>query len=229
MRKPVVIGLTLLSLASVAPLGACHRAPERAKVAVSIFPVYDLVRRIAGPDADVTLVVPNAPRMQDAKLVVLVGLGLDAWMEPLEPPKARVLKVGDRVPTIPAKDGAIDPHVWLDPQRARLMATAIAEDLARTDSSHANAFRARAAALDASLDALDHEVDARASTWKSRAFTSADGGMAYYAERYRLMIAPDAIAGAPSVTLDSVGGTAQADSYEALIRFDTAALETALR
>ncbi len=224
MRKLVVAVLAL----SFASLVACHRTSGRAKVAVSIFPIYDLVRRIAGPDADVVLVEPSAPRMEDARLVVLVGLGLDAWMEPLEPPKVRVLKVGDRVPTIAGNDGAIDSHVWLDPQRARLIATAIAEDMARTDASHANAFRARAATLDASLDALDQETDARVAKWKTRAFATTDVGMAYYAERYRLAIAHDATAGAPSVTLDSTGGTAQTDSYEALIRFDTAALEAAL-
>jgi len=222
------LAVAVLALSFVA-LGACHKAPGRAKVAVSVFPIYDLVRRIAGPDADVVLVEPSSPHMEDARLVVLVGLGLDAWMEPLEPPKVRVLKVGDRVPTIAAKDGTIDSHVWLDPQRARLIATAIAEDLARTDASHANAFREREAALDASLDALDRETDARASSWRSRAFATADVGMAYYAERYRLDATRDAKPGVPNVALDSLGGTPQTDSYEALIRFDTAALEAALR
>jgi ABC-type Zn uptake system ZnuABC Zn-binding protein ZnuA len=212
---------------SLTSLGACHRPSGRAKVAVSVFPVYDLVRRIAGPDADVVLVTPSSPHMEDAKLVVLVGLGLDAWMEPLEPPKVRVLKVGDRVPTIAAKDGSIDGHVWLDPQRARLIATAIAEDLARTDASHANAFREREATLDTLLDSLDHEIDTRTSSLKGRAFTTTDPGMAYYAERYRLDVSRDARPGVPNVVLDSIGGTPETDSYEALIRFDTAALETA--
>ena len=86
-----------------------------------------------------------------SKVGVMVGLGLDPWMEKLmkdAAPKARILKVGDRVPTLTIKDdpigdeeadkareaaqkpgakkeeheehekGATDPHVWLDP-RAR--------------------------------------------------------------------------------------------------------------
>ena len=86
-------------------------------------------------------------------------------------PKVRVLELGDRVPTIARADGSIDPYPWMDPQRARLMATAIAEDLARTDSSHAAAFRDRASALDAALDALDHETeDATAALARSRPF-----------------------------------------------------------
>ena len=129
--------------------------------------------------------------MAKANLVVWVGLGLDPWMDALAAtatPKPRALRVGDRVPTIVNDDGTIDPHVWMDPQRARLIVTAVAEELARTDSSHANAFRERASALDATLAALDHELEARTATWGTRAFSAPHGGMAYYADRYGLRV-----------------------------------------
>lgn len=98
------------------------------RVIVSIFPIYDLVRRVAGPDADVTLLLQPGhnehhfdPTPKDvelatqAKLGVMVGLGLDPWMEKLlhdAAPSARVLKVGDRVPTLTIKDDPIgaDDH-----------------------------------------------------------------------------------------------------------------------
>src|SRR5690348_8270459 len=103
-------------------------ADGRTKVVVSIFPVYDLVRRVAGPDADVTLLLQPGhnehsfdPTPKDietaaqAKLGVMVGLGLDPWMEKLvkeAAPSARLLKVGDRVPTLTIKDDPIgaDDH-----------------------------------------------------------------------------------------------------------------------
>ena len=124
--------------------GGCERKPHaRANVAVSVFPLYDLVRRIAGPDADVTLVLPPGASPQGwrvtpdvsscvaaTKLFISVGLGLDPWMEYLRaqaPPGSRALKLGDRVPTVATDDGAIHPYVWMDPQRARLMATTIPE------------------------------------------------------------------------------------------------------
>jgi zinc transport system substrate-binding protein len=96
---------------------------ERLSVTVSIFPVYDLVRRVAGPDADVALLLPPGrnehsfdPTPKDieaaskSKVGVMVGLGLDPWMEKLmkdAAPKARVVKVGDRVPTLTIKDDPI--------------------------------------------------------------------------------------------------------------------------
>jgi len=154
----------LLPLLLLAP--ACRHAPAgRMSVAVSIFPIYDLVRRVAGPDADVTLLLPPgrspagfAPTAKDeadvgaARVVVWVGLGLDPWMGDLvqakNAPKAsvKVLKVGDRVPTLattgkpyvdPASGGGtavVDPHVWLDPQRATVMAKAASRNRPTTSA-----------------------------------------------------------------------------------------------
>lgn len=93
------------------------------KIAVTIFPIYDLARRIAGPDADVVLLVPvgrsevgfapgghEADAVTGAKLGIFVGLGLDDWMQELldhAAPQARRLAVGARVPTLPVRQSPI--------------------------------------------------------------------------------------------------------------------------
>lgn len=198
---------------------------ERVGVTVSIFPLFDLVRRIAGPDADVMLCIQPGrnehsfdPTPRDienitkSKVGVMIGLGLDTWMEKLmkdAAPHASILKVGDRVPTLtvdndpigadeherddesahaPETKGAKDPHVWLDPQRARTIVRAIAEELARVDAAHAAGYRERAAELDASLVALDKEAVARLGALKQRSFVTFHGSFGYFAERYRLNI-----------------------------------------
>lgn len=185
-------------------------------VSVSIFPLYDVVRRIAGPDADVALVLPPGhtphsfePTPKDtasaskARVGVMVGLGLDPWMEKLmkdAAPKARIVKVGDRVPTLDVKDDprgdadadkgatATDPHVWLDPERVRLIVRAVAEELGKADSPHALAYRKRATELDESLAALDKDVETRTKALKTRGFVSFHGSFQYFAERYKLAI-----------------------------------------
>ncbi len=202
---------------------------ERTSVVVSIFPIYDLTRRVAGPDADVTLLLPPGrnehsfdPSPRDietaskAKVGVMVGLGLDPWMEKLlkdAAPNARVLKVGDRVPTLTIKDdpigadehehdgehaeadddhdhakGTQDPHVWLDPQRAQLIVRAIAEELGRVDAAHALAYRERATELDRMLAALDQETEAKTKAFTKRGFVTFHGSFSYFAERYKLNI-----------------------------------------
>jgi zinc transport system substrate-binding protein len=206
----------------------------RLSISVSIFPIYDLVRRVAGPDADVALLLPAGrnehsfdPTPKDieaaskAKVAVMVGLGLDPWMEKLmkgAAPDARILKVGDRVPTLNIKDdpigdeeadkarelaakdggkveahdehekGATDPHCWLDPERARLIVRAIAEELGKADSAHAIDYRTRATEIDTSLAALDKEVETRTKALTTRGFVTFHGSFQYFAERYKLDI-----------------------------------------
>lgn len=244
---PALLGLlSLIPLASgAAGCKSCGKPAEggRPQVAVSIFPVYDLVRQVAGPDADVSLLLQPGhnehtfdPTPKDiehvaaAKLGVMVGLGLDPWMEKLmkdAAPKARVLKVGDRVPTLTVKEdpigdddhdhgkddhdkddhdhgkddhgkddhdhdhegkGALDPHVWLDPQRAQLIVRAIGEELGRADPPHAIDYRRRSTELEQKLGELDKEVEDRIKALKTRGFVTFHGSFQYFAERYKLTI-----------------------------------------
>jgi zinc transport system substrate-binding protein len=212
-------------LALILTLSGCQKKPgPRIKVVVTIFPIYDLARRVAGPDADVTLLVPPGVPEVDylpgpretglttgANVGILVGLGLDEWMLQLldqVAPKARRLQVGDRVPTLPYRKNAVaaamshegmpavdprlegkpDPHVWLDPSRASLMAKAMAEELARADSAHAAAYRQRGSDLERDLEKLDREVEWRVQNWQSRKFVTFRPAFAYFAAKYHLEI-----------------------------------------
>lgn len=304
-----------VALAFLFALGlGCHRAPgPKPKVVTTLFPLFDLARRVAGPDADVLLLPPaelsehqyspapgDVERAGGTRLAIMIGLDLDAWMQPLMTrvaPSARILRLADRVPTLPrppsltaegsqpkrqARRGevdedprlpnAIDGHVWLDPQRAVLMTRAIAEELCRVDPGNAKGYRARALTLTDGLDKLDGEVLHRVATWKQRSFVTLHDDFRYYAARYHLEVAvavepvpgirpsiryeqlvlhrlrernAAAIFGEPQLdsqpartlaqatglpygVLDPLGGTGALDSYEALIRFDTDALEKGL-
>jgi ABC-type Zn uptake system ZnuABC Zn-binding protein ZnuA len=152
-------------------------------------------------------------------------------------PTARVLRLADRVPTLqkapsltdetkqakrqaakqeaarrgePDEDplpNQIDAHVWLDPQRAVLMARAIGEELCRVDPRNAKGYRARSLALTQSLDALDHEVEERTGSWKQHAFVTLHDDFHYYAARYHLEVAAsvEAYAGVrPSIRYDQL-------------------------
>jgi ABC-type Zn uptake system ZnuABC Zn-binding protein ZnuA len=85
------------------------------KVAVSIFPLYDLVRRIAGDRIDVLLVLPpgrsehefdptpkDIARLEGAKLAIAVGLDMDTWVETVVKGagNAPVFHIGDKVKTM---------------------------------------------------------------------------------------------------------------------------------
>jgi zinc transport system substrate-binding protein len=86
------------------------------KVAVSIFPLYDLTKRIAGDRLDVMLVLPpgksehgydptpqEIARLDGAKLSIAVGLDMDSWLESIMKSAkiASVYRIGEKLPTIP--------------------------------------------------------------------------------------------------------------------------------
>jgi ABC-type Zn uptake system ZnuABC Zn-binding protein ZnuA len=230
-RRSVKSCFWAVGLVFALSLGACdgcHAASSgKTKVAVSIFPLYDLVRRVAGPDAETILVLPpghtehsfdpspkDVEQVASAKVGVLVGLGLDPWMEKLmkdAAPKAALLKVGERVKTLTVKEGAIgdeaadkarttpeedhdhelgatDPHVWMDPSRARTMVAAVGDELAKADPVHAEGYKSRAKQVDGELDKLDQELMARTGAFKTRGFVTFHGSFNYFADRYKLKI-----------------------------------------
>lgn len=298
---------------SIAACNGCRGGSSKGmKVAVSIFPLYDLTRRVAGPDAETILVLPpghtehsfdpspkDVEQVAAAKVGVLVGLGLDPWMEKLmkdAAPGATLVKVGEKVPTLTVKEGAIgdeaadkarttpeedhdhelgatDPHVWMDPSRAKTMVAAIADALVAADASHAEGYKTRAKEVQGDLDKLDQEIMTRTAALKTRGFVTFHGSFNYYAEHYKLKILAviepfpgssptgeyieevlkvvkernvpalfsepqldsrpaKTIAEAAKIplgSLDPVGGTPETDSYEKLLRYDTAQLEKFLK
>nr|MBA3542254.1 zinc ABC transporter substrate-binding protein [Deltaproteobacteria bacterium] len=83
---------------------------------VSIFPLYDVTRRIAGDRIEVLLVLPpgksehgydptpkEIARLDGAKLGIAVGLDMDTWVEDImkSAGSPKVVRIGDKVPTMP--------------------------------------------------------------------------------------------------------------------------------
>jgi zinc transport system substrate-binding protein len=89
---------------------------SKPKIAVSIFPLYDVTRRIAGDRAEVLLILPpgksehgydptpqEIAKLDGAKLGVAVGLDMDGWAENVMKSAGdpKVLRIGDKVKTMP--------------------------------------------------------------------------------------------------------------------------------
>lgn len=117
--------LAALALLAASSCGKSERASGKPRIAVSIFPLYDLTRRIAGDRFDVLVVLPpgksehgydptpkEIARLEGAKLGITVGLGMDAWAEKFMG-DTPVFRVGEKVKTIPidlAPIGDDDDH-----------------------------------------------------------------------------------------------------------------------
>ncbi|MBA3463570.1 MAG: zinc ABC transporter substrate-binding protein [Deltaproteobacteria bacterium] len=127
MIRSAVLGV-LVGLVLVASCGSKKEAgtgsgsggptptTAKLKVAVSIFPLYDVTRRIAGDRAEVHLILPpgksehgydptpqEIAKLDGAKLGVAVGLDMDGWAENVMKSAGdpKVLRIGEKVKTVP--------------------------------------------------------------------------------------------------------------------------------
>ena len=110
----------MVALALVcAATGACSSkggGGGKPRVAVSIFPLYDVTRRIAGDRLDVVLVLPpgksehgydptpkEIAALEGTKLGLTVGLDMDVWADTVMKSvgDVRIVHLGDKVKTMP--------------------------------------------------------------------------------------------------------------------------------
>ena len=112
--------VVVLGLIALAVIGCGNKAGGggngKPKVAVSIFPLFDITRRIAGDRLDVVLVLPpgksehsyeatpkEIARLDGAKLGLAVGLEMDSWVERIMTSAGGgpIVRIGDKVKTMP--------------------------------------------------------------------------------------------------------------------------------
>jgi ABC-type Zn uptake system ZnuABC Zn-binding protein ZnuA len=176
-----------------------------------VFPVYDLVRRVAGDRLRVRLMLApgldphgyepkpkDVAGLADAGLIFAVGLGLDPWAGSLARAagagEARVFELGPLMDPILAPPGVvrseplIDPHFWTDPVRVRRAVDVIVEALSNLDPEGGPFYRERGSALKASVDKLHAEIDQRSESWRRRRLVTFHGSLFYFAARYRLQV-----------------------------------------
>lgn len=187
----------------------------RLRVVTTFAPLYSFTAAITGSDAVVENLLPpgvgphdyafapsDVERLSRADLVVANGLTLEEWLGDAirtANPDAMIVEasagIATRVPDEALRlgeageeesGGPADPHVWLDPVRAKTMVENIVLTLATADPAHRDGYRARGAALATRLDGLDREIRAGLSGASDRRFVAFHDSFGYFAERYDL-------------------------------------------
>ena len=180
-------------------------ARDRPRAVVSIFPLADLARSLAGDAVRVDVLLPPraspatfepTPRSVEvvsrAELHVLVGGGLDRWATSLLPESSdRELLVLSRHVELfrsSGEEGSGNPHVWLDPVRTRDgILPPLVETLARLAPEDAPEIRERGRLLSDSLTALHREIDAALAPVRGRPFVTTHPAWVYFVDRYDLV------------------------------------------
>ena len=188
----------------------------------------DLVAQVGGDLVTVTSLVPKGgdvhtyePRPDDvralarADLVVMNGLGLDDWLDKLlanAPSGTPVIRLAPDLPgasLISGEGGVPNPHLWLDVSYAEAYVTRIADALAQVDPAHGASYRARSAAYQERLAALDTWIRQQVASIpaQARRIVTFHDAFPYFARAYGITVVGVAV---PAPGQDpSAGYTAQ--------------------
>ena len=171
-------------------------------------PLTLVTQALAGPCARVEPLLPpggdpheaqarpaDLLRLRRAVLLVENGLGLEAELS-LEPllrsgaaPDLRRVDSSRGIATLPSRGPSVpNPHVWLDPLRARQQAITIAAALHAAIPACRDGLPARQALLEAQLRDLDLELRHRLTPVRGRTVLGLHDLGAYFAERYGLRL-----------------------------------------
>ena len=211
---------TLLLIAALGMLLGgigCERQTSsgKLKVVVTIFPLADFVKNVAGDKVEVVTLLqagdsphtyePSSGDMKavaEARLLVINGAGLDFWVQKIEQGASADLIVVDTsmIPTMEgallageeheeggASDGGVNPHFWLDPILAQKQVEAIASALVMVDPNNKDFYLDNAAKYIGELESLDEEIREATILFSPREFITFHPSWTYFARRYGLV------------------------------------------
>ncbi|WP_123040934.1 metal ABC transporter solute-binding protein, Zn/Mn family [Cohnella candidum] len=206
----------LAALAVVLSLSACGKngnslVKGKINVVTTFYPLYYMAHEIGGEDANVVNLVPAGvephdwtPKSQDlqlasqAQLFVYNGAGLEGWTEDFlggagSGDKLLKVEASQGVKLINGSGGetgegglSVDPHTWVSPKSAVVMAGNIRDAFVKADAAHAAAYESRYQALKDKLDALDAEFAQGLAPYRGRDIVVSHQAFGYLCRDYGL-------------------------------------------
>jgi zinc transport system substrate-binding protein len=171
--------------------------------------------------------------MQNADLFVVVGENLEAFLHrALENPEIarKTLFEAGELPglrLLPVRNGGLwephhhgeesagedhdhehdgkDPHVWMDPENAKLIAQALAKTLGGLDHENADRYRANAEKFAGKIDGLSKEIDGAVAPVRDKRYIVFHDAYQYFEPRFgmspagSITVNPEAMPGAKRI------------------------------
>jgi len=197
---------------------------DRVKIVVTIPVLKDLAEQVGGGRVSVTSLLSGqesehtyAPKPSDvlavrkARLLVEVGLGLDVWVASLVKnsgnPSLRIVTTSKGIALIRDRQGneagisadrdahrGGNPHIWLDPENAKVMMRHITEALMKEDPDFASTYRENQAAYLGRIDRVQTELMERVRSLPDRRLIVHHPAWPYFARRFKFQIAGEIVA-----------------------------------
>lgn len=209
------LAILLIFLLTAGMISGCGEPAPQAQIAATTLPVYEFTCRIVeGTDLTVTrLVTESVSCLHDyslnvrqvraaeaAEVVVMSGAGLEDFMDDLLMGKATVDSSAgiDFLECTEAHDHdhdhdhghthEEDPHIWLSPENAKVMAANICGGLTSQYPQYSDIFAANLEGLLSDLDALQSYGETQLKDLTCREIITFHDGFAYFAEAFHLTI-----------------------------------------
>lgn len=206
-----LVFLTLLFATALGCGSSDDESGSAPTVAASTGIWADVTEQVAGDDASVDQLIPDATSphefqlsaedraaVEDSLLLVYNGADLETGIpiDEIDVPKFAVAdhagellpfeEPGEHAEGEEPADGGVDPHVWMDPSRVAAAIPALADALAEADPDHAEGYRSRAETYSAELRALDAEIEQKVGSIppQDRKLVTSHDAMGYFADRY---------------------------------------------
>ena len=214
-KQKIIIAAVLVLILAVAAVRIAKNRPNnfssgpddrRVQVVTSFYPIYFFTNEIAGEKARVINITPaggephdyepspqDIARIENSKLLVLNGGGLETWGEKIkqvvDPDKTHIVVVGDGIinQTV-ADDGStiLDPHIWLDPVLAEKIVEKIKIGLEQADPTNTTYYDMRAEGLKSKLTELDLLYQHTLAPCANRTIVVAHAAFGYLTAAYHL-------------------------------------------
>lgn len=211
MKKLTIL---LLALAMLTLCGCSQTASY--SIVTTTLPVYELTTNLcAGTDLsigrlitesvsclhDYTLQVGQMRMIEDADVVILSGMGLEDFLEDALHGSNIVIDASKDTHTHSSSQThahtnhhdhehvhETDPHIWLSPENAKIMAHNIAAELATLYPEYQEVFLHNMGLLSQKLDDLQEYGTSQLADLESRDMITFHDGFAYFAESFGLHI-----------------------------------------
>ena len=209
MRKtflfPALLALLML-------LSGCRSQAQPAQIAATTLPVYEFTSRICeGTPLTVTrLVTESVSCLHDyslnvrqvkaaeaAQVVVISGAGLEDFLDSILD-DSDIIDSSEGIALLHMEEEhdhghedhhhEDDPHIWLSPENAKIMAGNICAGLSQRYPEYADTFSANLGSLLEDLDALQSYGESSLSGLKCRELVTFHDGFSYFAQAFDLTI-----------------------------------------
>lgn len=177
---------------------------SRIQVAASFYPLYFFSQQIGGDKADIINITPagaephdyeptaqDIAKIENSKLLVLNGGGLEAWGENikqnLESQNTVIVTVGDGLTNqqvVEEGENMTDPHIWLSPLLAKEMVDKIMNGFIEADPQNKDYYQSNAIALKAQLSDLDMQYKQGLATCQEKNIITSHTAFGYLATAY---------------------------------------------